>query len=477
MILKNPPRFVVVIIGGGFTGAAVAWNLARAAPRSPLRIMVHEPRRKLGAGLAYDTTDPTHRINVPAERMSLDVAEDTDFIDWLREQGLDGEDVDALLPDGRIFPRRADFGAYVAARLNPMLEDGRVEHVRSEVVSVVRDAGGWRIRRSDGGSVKADIVVIATSHPSPAAPRALAALLEGHPRFVSDPTAPNALAAIRPGNDVLIIGNGLTGADIAASLLSRGHTGRMTALSRRGLRSRGHAFGTQEPHGDFLTRPIRSARLLTRRIREAIDQAALFDVSWHAVLDAVRGQGQDIWRNLPVEERRRLVRHLRPFWDVHRFRIAPQVEDAIRAALMKGQMESLAASVSAVSYFGDKIRVALRLSRRQGTVLRDVDAIVVATGPAHGSVLSSQTFLGELAAAGSVRLDPVGLGLDCDLRSRLIDAKGEPQANLFVAGPLARGAFGELMGLPQVSIHARDVALEVRAHVDALVGTQAETAA
>jgi uncharacterized NAD(P)/FAD-binding protein YdhS len=477
MTLIQNSRFVVAIIGGGFTGAAVAWNLARATPAGSLRILVHEPRSKLGAGLAYDTTDPTHRINVPAERMSLDAADGFDFIDWLREQGRDIADRDAVLPDGRIFPRRADFGDYVAARLAPMLEDKRVEHVRSEVVGVEREGRAWRVRRSDGGSDVVDVVVIATNHPSPAAPKALAALLEGHPRFIADPTAPDALRPIKPGHDVLIMGNGLTGADIAASLLSRGHTGRITAISRRGLRSRGHALGIQEPHGDFLSRPITSARLLTRRIREAINQAALFDVSWHAVIDAVRAQGQDIWRNLPVAERRRIVRHLRPFWDVHRFRIAPQVENAIDAALKIGQMESLAASVGAVSYFGDKIRVALRLSRHKGKSLRDVDAVVVATGPAHGSVLANQTYLEGLAAAGLIRLDPVGLGLDCDQHSRLINAKGDAQRTLFVAGPLARGAFGELMGLPQVSIHARDVALEVQSYLAGQLSAQRETAA
>lgn len=477
MTLIQNSRFVVAVIGGGFTGAAVAWNLARATQDKSIRIAVHEPRGKLGAGLAYDTTDPTHRINVPAERMSLDAEDGSDFIDWLRETGRDALDVDAVLPDGRIFPRRADFGDYVAARLGPMLENGRVEHVRSEVVGVEREGRGWRIERAEGGSEFADVVVIATSHPSPAAPKALAALLEGHPRFIADPTAPNALASIKSGHDVLIIGNGLTGADIAASLLSRGHAGHITAISRRGLRSRGHALGLQELHGDFLSRPIRSARLLTRRIREAIHQAALFDVSWHAVLDAVRAQGQDIWRNLPVAERRRVVRHLRPFWDVHRFRIAPQVENAIDAALKTGQMESLAASVGAVSYFGDKIRVALRLSRHKGTTLRDVDAVVVATGPAHGSVLASQAYLEKLAVAGLVRLDPVGLGLDCDLHSRVINAKGEAQQTLFVAGPLARGAFGELMGLPQVSIHARDVASEVQAVIAAQSVRQTESAA
>ncbi|MDH6264830.1 putative NAD(P)/FAD-binding protein YdhS [Rhizobium sp. SG_E_25_P2] len=475
-LLKNS-RPVVAIIGGGFTGSAVAWNLTRAIPNHEVQIVVHEPRKNLGAGLAYDTSDPTHRINVPAERMSLDADDGGDFMAWLAERSVEQTDPEAQLPDGRIFPRRADFGAYVAARLKPMILDGRIQHARCEVVAIERDASCWRIRRSDGTTLLADSVVIATSHPSPAAPRTLAALLEGHPRFVADPTAANALATIRPGNDVLIVGNGLTGADIAASLLARGHTGHITAISRRGLRSRGHAFGTQEPHGDFISRPIKSARLLTRRIRETIKQAALFDVSWHAVLDAVRAQGQAIWRNLPIAERRRIVRHLRPFWDVHRFRIAPQVENAIDAAIGAGQMESLAASVSAVSYFGDKIRVAMRLSRRKGTVLRDIDAVVVATGPAHGSVLSSQPYLDGLAGAGHIRLDPVGLGLDCDQRSRLIGANGEVQPGLFVAGPLARGAFGELMGLPQVTLHARDVAFEVKSDVAPHAIARTETAA
>ena len=60
----------VVIVGGGFSGAAVAIHLLRLAPVG-VRVTLLEPREVPGAGVAYSTTEPSHRINVPAARMQL----------------------------------------------------------------------------------------------------------------------------------------------------------------------------------------------------------------------------------------------------------------------------------------------------------------------------------------------------------------------------------------------------------------------
>jgi uncharacterized NAD(P)/FAD-binding protein YdhS len=98
-------------------------------------------------------------------------------------------------------------------------------------------------------------------------------------------------------------------------------------------------------------------------------------------------------------------------------------------------------------------------------MIRDFDAVVVTTGPAHGGILDSQPFLSGLKADGVIHTDPARLGIACDAHSRALDASDRPIDGLYIAGPLARGTFGELMGLPQVAEHAAAVAQEVIAHI------------
>ncbi|MBB4234978.1 putative NAD(P)/FAD-binding protein YdhS [Rhizobium esperanzae] len=461
---KSPPTSeppVVAIIGGGVSGAGVAYHLARASRGEHPVILVFEPRAELGRGLAYDTDDPAHRINVPAAKMSLQPDELGEFQAWIEARDAAADDPGAKRPDGSLFPRRRLFGDYVASLLKPLLEDGSVRHCRAAVTGVERHAGRWTIRDDKGGVTQADIVAIATSHPPPAAPGRLASRLAAHPRFVADTTRPGALAVVRPHDRVLVIGNGLTAADVIASLAERGHDGPVTAISRRGLRSRGHAPVPQQLFGDFISDAAHSAVSLLTAIRAAIDAAKAQGISWHGVLDQVRAQGYDLWQALPIAERRRLVRHLRPYWDVHRFRIAPQVEAVLDTAVAAGRLEILAGSVADARVDGELILATLQPRYQRQSLQRSYDAVVVTTGPAHGGILETQPWLAALAASGHLSLDPTGLGLACTEHSEAIGPSGKADPSLLISGPLARGTFGELMGLPQVTEHAFFIATEI----------------
>ncbi|WP_244920093.1 FAD/NAD(P)-binding protein [Rhizobium etli] len=438
----------IVIIGGGFTGAAVAAHLlADGKLAAGVKVVVVEPREDLGRGLAYNTNDPAHRINVPAGKMTLFPERPDDFLNYLAGCSTEVADERLIGRDGLPYPRRSVFGDCVAARLRPLIAEGRIEHWRATIRTVRRDDQAYRLQAIDGSELRADFLVLAVSHPPPALPRVLAPL-RGNAKLVTDVTVAGALAAIAAYDRVLIIGNGLTAADVVASLKRRRHHGHIISISRRGLRSRGHGPAGQEALGDFVTEPAMTASRLLRCVRAAVREAEAKGLTWHCVLDAVRLQGQAVWAALPMVERRRIARHVRPFWDVHRFRIAPQVEDVINDALTSRKLEILAASVAAVERTGSAFKVSLPQRHKPDRREITVDAIVVTTGPGHGGILESQNFLRDLTVAGLLQPCPTGLGIACNGDAHPISQGGEAVSDVLIAGPLARGTFGELMGLP-----------------------------
>ncbi len=446
---RRPGEARVAIVGGGFSGAAVAYRLARAG----IGALVFEPRTRLGGGLAYGGDDPAFRVNVPASRMSLLPEDEGQFARWLVETGALKDDPAALV-GAEAYPQRGLFGRYVEAQLQPLLAAGAVRHVRAKVSALRRAPGGWRILTETGERFEAALAVVATTHPAPALPPALAPL-RGDPRLICDPFAPDALAPVGADERVLIVGAGLTAADIVAGLDARGHRGPVTMISRRGLRSRSHPPAPAPAEGDFAD--VTSATALLARVRGALAAARAGGRSWHGVVEALRLQGGDIWRALDPEARRRVARHLRPFWDAHRFRLAPQLDALLAAKLADGSLALRKGRLAAATREGSSLSVEI-----PGGAAESFDRILLATGPAS-DILGSQPFLSELAAAGALCPDPSGLGLATSLRGRAIGADGAPDPTLFVAGPLARGAFGELMGLPNVALYARFLAGEIAA--------------
>ncbi|APH58963.1 Pyridine nucleotide-disulfide oxidoreductase family [Granulibacter bethesdensis] len=460
----------IALIGCGLSGAAFLAHLIRDHPDFSGRITVLEPSEKLGAGLAYGTSDPVHRTNVAAARMSLFPDLPDHFDTWLRHRNVPQHDAHSTMDDGRIYARRSVFGDYVDDTVRSVIEtaSGRVmvRHLRLRAVSASRKhtgKSGWGITLEDGSIIAADILVLGVSHTAPDLPAALRGLA-GEKGLVADPWQPDALADIAPDAPVCIIGTGLTACDVIASLRARGHRAPMTALSRRGLLPRPRTLLPVEAAGDFSAQPARTASALLRRIRRTIAAGEVQGRPWEDVIDALRVQAPVVWGALKTAEKRRLLRHARPFWDVHRFQCAPQIDAVVRQGLEQGWLTIRAASLVSVDReaSGD-IVMTFRARGQSDTSRMTVRAVVNCTGPGHRSVVEAHPVLHALAEQGALRSDPCRLGIDVDWESRVLDRDGKAWPDAFVVGPLARGTHGELMGLPQVTTQPKAVAATVAA--------------
>lgn len=454
----------IVIVGGGFSGAAVALHLLRDEPGVRARINIVGPAPQLGAGLAYGTPDPQHRINVAAARMAV-FADDPRHLDgWLHADGDPARDPDSVGPTGDLFPRRATFGRYVGMLLWQAAEgafEATVRHVRARVLAASAVADGYALELSDGDVVHADMLVLATGHPPASVPAALASL-QGTDYLIADPWRGERLRRIASDARILIVGTGLTMLDVVASLRAGGHRGPIIAVSRRGLLPRARTAIPVQPTGRFAPPPARGIVPLLREVRAAIKERRAAGRPWEDVFDALRAQAQDIWAALPRAERARFLRHLAPFWDVHRYQCAPQIHALLQRELRAGTLAVRRGRLLGAAGDGGCAQVRLCGAGGQDEAVA-CDVVINCTGPDHRRAVASNPVLASLASAGVIQPDPLGMGLLTDRPGYAVDAIGRVRRTLLVAGPPARGAFGELMGLPQVSDQPRAVAAEIAA--------------
>ena len=464
----------VVVIGGGFSGTALTLHLLRDAPSLPVRITIVEPRPALAEGLAYSTQAPEHRINVAAARMAVFAETPDDFDVWFYESGQAATDPDALMADGSAFPTRAVFAAYVRARLTQALDAApaaTLRHARLRAESVAPLGAGFVVTLSDGERLTADVVVLATGHFSPELPSALLGLA-GDSALIADPWAPGALAGIDPTERVAIIGTGLTMADVLASLRAQGNRAPVTAVSRRGLLPRPRTRTPVIPIGQYADPPSRSASALLRRVRTAIDARTAEGRPWEDVFDAVRAQGRAIWATLSPDDRRRLLRHASPYWDVHRYQCSPQIAGLLQSDQVSGALSVVAGRLFTAQRDGGALRLHLRHHGTPATLT--CGRIIICIGPGRRGSFAGNPALHSLAKAGLIRPDAYGLGIAVNAEAQALDAHSSPHPALLVAGPPARGTWGELMGLPQVSAQPREVACALAQRLGALNRTVME---
>lgn len=203
-------------------------------------------------------------------------------------------------------------------------------------------------------------VVLAVGNSPPDPPPGMAASLLRSPLFHTDPWATGALDRVQADDPVLLLGTSLTMLDVAISLTDRGgHQGPILALSRWGLLPPRHANPDHPTPPIFPTlSPSLSASL--HSVRAAIRAANAAGGGWHEVIDSLRAGTAKYWQNLPAETRQRFVRHLRPWWDVHRHRLAPTIAGRVQDMMDQQRLSVVAGRILGLDSDGTSLLLRYR---------------------------------------------------------------------------------------------------------------------
>ncbi len=469
----------VAIVGAGFCGTTLAARLLHAPPVASMQVVLIDRCAPLARGVAYGAQASRHVLNVPARRMSAWPEDDGHFYHYARRRDP------SVTPDS--FLPRALYGDYLETVLDDAMQRSPAGcTLRSVVADVERieprvGGEGARLALRGGATIEADRVVLCIGNHPPMHPfiEPVRGGLHAHPRYVGDPWARDALGRIKAGEPVLLIGTGLTMLDVVLDLRERGHRAPIHAVSRRGLTPLPHGEPDAQPgyDGAHLTEAMLaspSARRYLSAVLRAVDGHAGAGGDWRDVIGGLRGATPALWHALPLDERRRFMRHLRPYWDVHRHRCAPRVHERLRDELAGGAVRIVAGKVRGHADTHDGLQVSIGARGGRDMLSLEVGAVVNCTGPAASADALGTPLLASLRDDGRVSCDALALGFDVNDDYALLDRRGVASSWLYYVGPFLRAQFWEATAVPELRVHVERLARALRrslAEVDALAAS------
>jgi uncharacterized NAD(P)/FAD-binding protein YdhS len=428
------------IIGGGFSGCLLAVQLLRRAPTGTAITLI-ESAQAFGRGAAYGTVNPEHLLNVRAGNMGAFADDPQHFHAWLIAHG-DPSPASAFLS-------RMRYGDYVGDVLRAAVTEQAAKVPVSFVTGIataLHPGSSPAVSFADGRTLAFDRIALCFGNLPPGAPPGLTDAARVSSRYLHDPWKAKGLENIPRAEDVLVIGSGLTMADVVQTLAGRKHRGKVAVVSRHGY----------VPHRHETARPMTmskpSGRLfdMFRSLRGAAKAAPSSGHDWRDVVDALRPWTIEVWRAFSPAERRQFLRHIRPHWEVHRHRLAPAIADTLSAMRASGQLTIAAGRIVSIDWKDDTFDVMLRPRGEAGIERSSPAWIVNCTGPQGDYAKTSNPLVRHAVEVGVIRPDPLQLGLDVTDDCAVIDAKGVPSSTIFAVGPPVRGAFWEITSVPDI---------------------------
>lgn len=443
----------ITIIGGGAAGTLLAINLIKNAGDAPLEINLIEKGERFGRGVAYSATADYHLLNVPAAKMGAFPDDVEHFHRWLTAKNY------TFAPSDFV-PRRL-YGEYLRELFDETAaqkgENVAVRAIDDEAVDVsLRDGKGYT-RLTSGAFVESDKVVLAFGNFPPPHPKAENQGFIESEKYFQNPWQSDLLDKLAVTDDILIIGTGLTFADVATSLCHNGHKGKIHAFSTRGLLPAVHKLGfVYDSFADELKGKTRITDLL-KIVRRHIKKAESNGSDWRAVIDSLRPQTQEIWLNLPLAEKRYFKQHLSRYWNVARHRLPPETWRILDEMQTANQLEIGKGRLQKIKVNADgKFVVTFITDDRENTL--SVDAIINCIGSESNFKRLESPLIRNLLGKNLINTDSLKMGLDAAPDGRTIDKNGEISDAIYTLGTALKGVLWESTAMPEIRAQATKLA-------------------
>jgi uncharacterized NAD(P)/FAD-binding protein YdhS len=261
------------------------------------------------------------------------------------------------------------------------------------------------------------------------------------------------------GERILLLGTGLTAVDSVLALQSQETGCQVHMLSRRGILPKVHDLRVR---AGILPRLGNggSLRLIVRRLRAHIEAARQADLCWRTIVDALRPISNDVWQELSIADQQRFLRLLKPYWEPHRHRMAPEIRARLDGYLANGALQVVAGRLREARPHGSAIQARIRL-RQGGERELTVDRVIGCAGIHENYSDSSRPLIRSLVEKGLARANDLGIGIKTDKQGALLDSNGRPSPIFFTLGPPRRGELFETTAVPEIRLQAEALALHL----------------
>jgi uncharacterized NAD(P)/FAD-binding protein YdhS len=153
---------------------------------------------------------------------------------------------------------------------------------------------------------------------------------------------------------------------------------------------------------------------------------------------------------MSLADKARFLRHLRPWWEVHRHRMAGAVADRIDDARARGQLLVHAGRIQSYRQADGEVGVTYRVRHTEEMRTLTAMRVINCAGPGADYSRISDPLVKSLLAKGMIRPDPLNLGIDVTSNCAVRDGRGAISGRLFAVGPATKGAFWEMTAVPDI---------------------------